>query len=134
MKKAAIKVLFGKGVASKILRDERGEVSVSGGEQRELLRVVDEIEHRSITPTTLDERLFEENLDNFWFTDKYRCNGLEIVRFGINDISSQIIDSITTDGIKTLDIASRATSTLKSTCYRVEDLQGVQLASLKKAL
>ena len=91
MKKAIIKVLSGEGSTSRTLRDEKGDINAPLDEHEKLFRVIEEIEHHSITPTTFNERVFEEDLDNWWYKDEYKTGGNHVVHFGINATSSRII-------------------------------------------
>ena len=100
--------------------------------QRETLsKVIEETRHYSITPTTFDERVFENDFDNLWFMDQYQCKGAIATRFGINAASSQIMTSITGDKIKVAGEGSGATSTVKSAGYRKEDAKAIHLASFE---
>ena len=110
------------------------ELVTLSSESAEVAAVVSRTERYSITPTTFDERIFENTIDNLWFIDKYLCETESATRFGINISSSQIMPSIASDGIKILDESSSAASTVKSVSYRPEEAKKILLASLEVEL
>lgn len=89
----------------------------------------------SITPTTFESREFTEDNSDLWFIDQFVYNNNNVVRFGINNLSSNTISALTEERICISNTTTGAESTTKSsTKYTKADAALIQLCNLENVL
>lgn len=97
--------------------------------------IVKEIRERSITPTTFSAREFISNFDDQWFKEYYEYNDNQVIRYGINHLSTQIMEALSAERMPIVDISISAESTAKSSSkYTKDDASLIQLSILENTL